>query len=137
MKFRQALVLDPGLELDPAAEAAQLAERTAQNLVDGGLDLARQGDLPGALANFQQAQKLDAHFEISGEQWHNLCIEGSQHDQAEVALEACNQAIEFEPGNGLYYNSRGLVRAMTGDRVGAAADFKVFREWLEKSQPEE
>lgn len=137
MKFSQALALDPELGLDPAAEAERLAARTAQNLVEGGVDLARQGDLEGAMTSFRQAQQLDPSFQISAEQWHNLCVEGSQNDQAELALESCNLAIQLEPDNGLYYNSRGLIRALAGDRAGAAADFRIFREWLEKNQPEE
>ncbi len=135
-KFRQAGELDPTLELEPEAEAERLAAQTAANLVEAGLDLVEQGDLAGALANFEQAEKLDGTYQVPARAWHSLCVAGSELGQANQALEACNRAVELEPDNGLYRSSRGAVLLELGDRSGAAADFKFFREWLEQqNQP--
>jgi regulator of sirC expression with transglutaminase-like and TPR domain len=47
------------------------------------------------------------------------------------------QAVELEPGNGAYYNHRGLTRALTGDYDGAIEDFEFYLEWGQSEQPQE
>ncbi|MBI1878289.1 MAG: tetratricopeptide repeat protein [Chloroflexi bacterium] len=134
--FQQALKLDPGLNLDPETEAHRLAQHTAANLVDEGKELAQQDRLEEALAKFQEAETLDATFKIGAEDWHTLCVAGSQHGETEArtVLPACDRAIELDPDNGLFHSSRGLVRSMIGDQTGALEDFKVVRAQLQQSE---
>ncbi len=64
-KFRQALELDPSLELDPEAEAKQLA---VTSLVSQARDLASiYADVEGAIAKFRQALELDPNLELDPE----------------------------------------------------------------------
>jgi hypothetical protein len=46
----------------------------------------------------------------SVEVWPSLCVEGVYREQAEVVLDASDQTIALDEENGLYYNSRGVVR---------------------------
>ena len=40
-------------------------------------------------------------------------------------LYAGKKAVEIEPDNGIYQDTRGLARALTGDITGAIEDFKA------------
>ena len=60
---------------------------------------------------------------------NEICWKGSLDGFAEVVRPACDRAIALEPANGLFYDSRGLDRALTGDYAGAAADFERFLAW--------
>ncbi len=131
IKFQQALELNPNLPYtDPQAEAERLARNTAANRVAEGLELAQQGHLKDALAKIAETQKLEANYEIPAETWHALCTQGGQWDQPELVLAACNQAIELNPENGLYHNSRGLVHSLLGNHDDAREDFKAFEAWM-------
>jgi WD40 repeat protein/heme exporter protein D len=98
--------------------------------LDESLELARAGDVQGALAGFQQAVDLDSDFEISTYYWKDLCWFGSLWDQAADVLHACEQAVALTPDDGRMHDSRGLARALTGDLEGAVEDFEFYVEWL-------
>lgn len=48
---------------------------------------------------------------------------------------ACERAVELAPSVGSIRDSRGLARALTGDRSGAIADFAFFVEQLRPGHP--
>ncbi len=59
---------------------------------------------------------------------NDVCWQGSLDNFAKVVLPACNRAIELEPNSFLsvnFYDSRGIARALVGDKQGAIADFKL------------
>ena len=58
-----------------------------------------------------------------------VCWLGSVHGYAAVVMPACERAVELGPGDGVYRDSRGLARALTGDPRGALEDFRAFVEW--------
>ncbi|GIK38807.1 MAG: hypothetical protein BroJett011_26400 [Chloroflexota bacterium] len=132
--FQQALDLDPSLKLDPQAEAQRLAEPTFENVLTAAVDAANQADEETAPAKFEEAINLAAALN-SAEAWHTLCDTGTRHGFAEAVLEACDKAIELEPENGLYYNSRGIARLQGRDQKGAQEDFARFEAWLAERQP--
>jgi hypothetical protein len=39
----------------------------------------------------------------------------------------------LEPDNGIYHDSRGLARALSGNTIGAAADFTSFINWIQQN----
>lgn len=127
----QAKQLDSSLDLDPEAEAQRLAEPTFENVLDAAVDLAGKGDDQAAKARFEEALELATGL-YSAETWHSLCVAGGRWQQAELVLEACDQAIEMEPENGQYYNSRAFVRQQLGDMAGVRADFAEFEKWLDQ-----
>jgi WD40 repeat protein len=63
---------------------------------------------------------------------NQLCWNGSIDGFAEAAMPACERAIELDPENGGYADSRGLARALTGDYSGAVADFSRFVAWAKE-----
>ena len=63
-KFNQANKLDATLDLDPEAEAKQIA---VPALIEAGNDLAYQGDYHEAVAKFQQALTLDPTLDLDPE----------------------------------------------------------------------
>ena len=72
----------------------------------------------------QEAALVDDDF-LNG----SVCFAGSTDQFASVVLPACERAITLNPYIGDYYDSRGLARALTGNRQGAIADFKFYVQW--------
>ena len=62
---------------------------------------------------------------------------GSTHSRARDVLFAGERAVEMEPRNGFYQDTRGLARALTGDTAGAIEDFRAFLEWGRGQMTEE
>ena len=129
-KFKQALKLDPSLDLDPETEAKELASLA---MVEKGRTLVAEGEVKGALAAYTEAQKL-APTIISAYSWGYLCWFGSLYGYPNEVLFACEKAVELDDKNGLYRDSRGLARALTGDNAGAIEDFQAFIEWTEDDE---
>ena len=105
-KFEKALELDPSLEFEPQAKA-----------------------IKEALASYKKAQELDPNLQISAYDWNKLCRRGSLYNQADQVMFACEKAVELEPDNAVIIDSRGLARALMGNRKGAIEDFEVFIAW--------
>jgi len=124
-KFQQALEYDPSLDLNPQAEARRLA---APSLVEKGRGLVREGKVEDTITAYIQAQTFDPTLEISAESWNSLCWFGSLHGQAAnpKVMAACEKAVELEPEDGNWRDSRGLTRALTGNIEGAIEDFQAF-----------
>jgi tetratricopeptide (TPR) repeat protein len=90
-----------------------------------GKELAREGDIEGAIAAYKEAQQLDSS--LKAWQWNILCWSGNLYRQA--VMFACEKAVELEPENEDFRRSRGLARALTGNTPGAIEDFQFFVEW--------
>ena len=50
-------------------------------------------------------------------------------------LPLCERAITLLPEDGAVRDSRGLARALLGDRAGAIEDFSAFVAWARKVDP--
>jgi WD40 repeat protein len=117
--------------LQPTMDVAKEAKRTCERYVystttyklEKGDELAKTGNINQAIRLYQEAEK---QVDISSKRWNHLCWFGSLHRQAESVLFACDKAISAEPSNAWFYNSRGIARALAGDRQGAIADFSMF-----------
>jgi tetratricopeptide (TPR) repeat protein len=131
--FRRVLNVEPGLELDPETKARQLAARAQISI---GQNLAVENRVSEAVATYEEARKLSKR-EISAEDWNYLGWEGSLQEHAAEVLHACDRAVELDPENGKYHNTRGIARALTGDYPGAIKDFQFYIEWKrDKKRPE-
>ncbi|NEQ88635.1 MAG: tetratricopeptide repeat protein, partial [Moorea sp. SIO2I5] len=130
-KFEKALELDPSLEFDPQAKAIKLA---APFFVSKGMRLVFQGNVDEALTSYKKAQELDPNLEISANSWNVLCWRGSLYNQADKVMFACEKALELKPDHGNYIDSRGLARALTGNRKGAIEDFEQFIKWTDDEE---
>lgn len=81
-----------------------------------------------AAAKIEEAVRLVVQSG-SPEDNNAMCWKGSIGGRAHVVLPACERAVELAPDNGSYRDSRGLARALTGDRHSAVEDFRFFVEW--------
>jgi tetratricopeptide (TPR) repeat protein len=106
-------------------ELAQQPAFLAAFTLNQGSSLVGEGKVEEAIQAYNQAQNLDPNLEISAHFWNSLCWTGSLHNRAADVLYACENAVNLEPDNKGYQDSRGLARALTGDLAGALADFQA------------
>jgi hypothetical protein len=83
-------------------------------------------DAKAAIDSAGMLKSLFGVSAMSAENWNAVCWYGSLYGQPTAVLPFCETALQLDPGNPSYLDSRGLARALTGDLTGAAADFKVF-----------
>ncbi|MCP4695632.1 MAG: CHAT domain-containing protein [Gammaproteobacteria bacterium] len=130
--FSQVKTLRSGNFLfDPETKARKLY---APKVIKKGEELAWEGKLAEALAHYAKARQLDRDLQISADSWNTLCRFGGIYQKAAPVLPACEKAAELAPDNHEIRDSRGLVRALTGDTQGAITDFQFF---VEKTDGEE
>jgi tetratricopeptide (TPR) repeat protein len=120
--FTEAKNMDPSLDIDPAQRAA---EYSAPGLVHKGVRLSYRGEVKQAIAAFAKAQQLRPDLEIESASWNEICWNGSLWGYAAEVMFACDRAVELDEGAGSL-DSRGLARALVGDRAGALEDFREF-----------
>ena len=84
------------------------------------------------LPDIDQALDLRSDY---GNAFNLLCWGYSLEGQAEKALEFCQKAVELEPENYLFQDSRGITQALLGDYSAAITDFTTYATWLESAQP--
>ncbi|MFQ4137650.1 pentapeptide repeat-containing protein [Nodosilinea sp. PGN35] len=107
---------------------AQTPRFKAAVVLSQGMDGARQGNVLEAIQAYQDAQIIDTGLEIAVWIWDLLCWFGSLHNQAAEILFASEKAVNAEPDGPIYRDTRGLVRALTGDLQGAIDDFESVLE---------
>jgi regulator of sirC expression with transglutaminase-like and TPR domain len=47
---------------------------------------------------------------------------------------ACEKAVALAPEDGVIRDSRGVARALTGDKQGAIEDFQAFIKWSDNNE---
>lgn len=126
-EFEKAMELDDTLYIKPETRAVRLA---AERLVSHGEELAREGDIEASAAAFGKAELLG--LEIPASARNTLCRFGSLHGHAFwVVNDACAKAAESaetEDELAVCRDSRGLARALNGDKQGAIMDFRFVAE---------
>ncbi len=114
--YNKAIELDPGYGL-------AYSNRGAVYFYQG------EGEL--AIASYTQA--IDNDSDNTAHHYNSMCWNGSLGGFVAQVFEACQQAVELAPDNGVFRDSRGLARALTGDYTGAIEDFEVFVEWTKEN----
>ncbi|MFB2836605.1 hypothetical protein [Floridanema evergladense] len=71
-----------------------------------------------------QIHNLDS--QVSDVDWNSLCWLGYLQRYASDVMFAGEKAVELEPNEGDWRDSRGLARALTGDVKDAIEDFQIF-----------
>ncbi|MFN6565846.1 pentapeptide repeat-containing protein [Dendronalium sp. ChiSLP03b] len=115
--LHEVVGVSPELAKHPAfAAAASLSQ---------GISWVREGKIKEAQEAFKQAQVFDPSLKNSAEFWDRICWVGSLHGYAKNVLPICEKAINLDPGNKRYQDSRGLARVLTGNLTGALEDFQA------------
>jgi tetratricopeptide (TPR) repeat protein len=116
-------------ELDPQTEAQRLA---AQTRLTDAFSLLSKGKVKEAITTIKQAYTLDPNLEISADDGNYLCRRSSLNGYAKDVLFACEKAVQLAPEAGYIRDSRGLARALTGNKSGAIEDFQSAIQWIDK-----
>ena len=86
---------------------------------------ALAGDAEQAAAAFAKAVELGEETNSVDDNW-NACWFGALDGAASIVLPACERAVVLAADPDTAIETRGLVRALTGDYRGAAEDFERF-----------
>ncbi|QSJ14298.1 pentapeptide repeat-containing protein [Nostoc sp. UHCC 0702] len=108
-----------------SSELAQDSAFAAAASLSQGISWVREGKIEQAKTAFSQALQHQPSLNDSAEYWHSICWFGSVHGHAKGVLPVCEKAVSLDPDNKDYLDSRGLAKALTGDLVGALADFQA------------
>jgi tetratricopeptide (TPR) repeat protein len=85
-----------------------------------GLAKQNKGDWDGAMADYNEAIRLDPRYYAAYDNRGNV---KRQKGDLNGAMADIDQAIRLNPKNALAYNNRGKVKEAKGDLDGAIADF--------------
>ena len=127
-KFQEARKLSPSIQIPTQAEVEWWA---AGGLVEKGEKLVQEGQVKEALASYREAQQLQPTWKLYPDSWNTLCRYGSLHGQAVEVMSVCEKAVALAPKNGEFRDSRGIARAMAGDKKGAIEDFQAYIKWTD------
>ncbi len=90
------------------------------DLVNRGIEKAKNGDLDGAIADFNRAAEVDPKNDAP---YYNRAQAKRMKNDTAGAIADYTKAIELGSTNPAAYNNRANVRAETNDRDGAIADY--------------
>jgi tetratricopeptide (TPR) repeat protein len=90
------------------------------DLVNRGIEKAKNGDLDGAIADFDRAAELDPKNDAP---YYNRAQARRLKNDTAGAIADYTKAIELGSTNPAAYNNRGNARVETKDRDGAIADY--------------
>mgnify|MGYP003694310293 CR=1 FL=1 len=102
----------------PPAPAA--SDASDGDLVNRGIEKAKNGDLDGAIADFDRAAELDPKDDAP---YYNRAQAKRLKNDTAGAIADYTKAIELGSTNPAAYNNRGNARAENKDRDGAIADY--------------
>ena len=102
----------------PPASAA--SNDSDGDLVNRGIEKAKNGDLDGAIADFNRAAELNPKNDAP---YYNRAQARRLKNDTSGAIADYTKAIELGSTNPAAYNNRANVRAETNDRDGAIADY--------------
>ena len=134
--YREALALDPNVDLDPSTEDIQETDPiplVANGLLRRGTDLAQKGEIEEAILAYRQSQEFG--LDITDKDWSLLCWSGSRFNAPNEVLFACDNATDLASDNNLWsQQSRSIARALVDDLAGAVQDLQVVVDWLDSDQ---
>ncbi|WP_434685150.1 nSTAND1 domain-containing NTPase [Pseudanabaena minima] len=116
--FQEAKKLDISISLDPQTELNPY-------FIPKGEQLAKEGDIKGAIVTYNEAVKRNPNIKISGTSWNTLCWKGSIYNSASEVIFACNNAVNLEPDNLDIRQNRSIAKALIGDSNGAISEFEI------------
>jgi tetratricopeptide (TPR) repeat protein len=109
-----------GLESAVTESASPAAEESDGDLVNRGIEKAKNGDLDGAIADFNRAIELNPKDDAP---YYNRAQAKRLKKEVAGAIADYTRAIELGSKNPAAYNNRGNARSENNDRDGAIADY--------------
>lgn len=106
----------------------------ALNALEDAENAAAEGNSQKAAQLYTTAVQLASQIDSANAN-NNICWNGSLDGFAQIVLPACERAVNLSPDDMALRDSRGLARALTGNKTGAIEDFTAFIEWA-KTQEE-
>ena len=100
--------------------ASSTSEQSGEDLVNRGIEKAKNGDLDGAIADFNHAIELNPKDDAP---YYNRAQAKRLKNDTAGAIADYTRAIELGSTNPAAYNNRGNARAENNDRDGAIADY--------------
>jgi len=107
-------------EKSPSPASSPATEESGENLVNRGIEKAKNGDLDGAMADFDRAIEIDPKDDAP---YYNRAQAKRLKKDTTGAIADYTRAIELGSTNPAAYNNRGNARAENNDRDGAIADY--------------
>src|SRR5208282_2993664 len=98
----------------------EASAQNARTYNDRGLAKEKKGDLDGAMADYNQAMKLNPKYAAP---YNNRGNVRKKKGDLNGAMAEYNQAIKLNPKFALAYCNRGNLKFTKGDLDGAMADF--------------
>jgi tetratricopeptide (TPR) repeat protein len=103
-----------------SSPAPAASDASGGDLVNRGIEKAKNGDLDGALVDFDQAVKANPKDDAA---YYNRAQAKRLKNDSAGAIADYTRAIELGSKNPAAYNNRGNARAENNDRDGAIADY--------------
>jgi tetratricopeptide (TPR) repeat protein len=100
--------------------ASSTPEQSGEDLVNGGIEKGKEGDLDGAIADFTRAIELNPKDDAP---YYNRAQAKWLKKDSAGAIADYTRAIELGSTNPAAYNNRANARAENNDRDGAIADY--------------
>src|SRR6059058_2141434 len=107
-------------EKSPSPASSPAADESDGDLVNRGIEKAKNGDLDGAMADFDRAIELNPKDDAP---YYNRAQAKRLKKDTAGAIADYTRAIELGSTNPAAYNYRGNARSENNDRDGAIADF--------------
>ncbi len=104
----------------PSPASSPTAEESDADLVNRGIEKAKNGDLDGALADFNRTIELNPRDDAA---YYNRAQAKRLKKDTVSAIADYTRAIELGSINPAAYNNRGNARAENNDQEGAIADY--------------
>jgi tetratricopeptide (TPR) repeat protein len=105
---------------ETSSSSSPASEEADENLVNRGIEKAKNGDLDGAIADFDRAAERNPKDDAP---YYNRAQAKSLKKDTAGAIADYTKAIRLGSTNPAAYNNRGNARAETNDREGAIADY--------------
>jgi tetratricopeptide (TPR) repeat protein len=112
--------LKPASAGESPSSASTTDNESVENLVNGGIEKGKEGDLDGAIVDFTRAIELNPKDDAP---YYNRAQAKRLKKDAAGAIADYTRAIELGSANPAAYNNRGNARAENNDRDGAIADY--------------
>lgn len=133
-RYRQVLNAFSSKEFDPKTRALSVRADAAPTRWDEALMFAKDGQIEQALSEYAKAWKWDPELPFDAIIENDICWLLALWGQAKPALLHCDRAIDLNPSQDAFRDSRGIARAQLGDYAGAIADFESYIRFLESTE---